>query len=209
MGLHPSFNTSASWGTNFKICTRGLISKLQTSRRFFSWAALPALWTNFHRKLFTDRFAELGKRDGLSQRAIQKREAFLSENKLAMGTTPLNPASKPLQSWHANIMIGDPILCLRNLADSRSLLTFPLLPIIPRHLRQGKWGTLASDSNRLFSVHFLYLDREYQANEMNYWSTKVDYSMSHSLWKALISVSFSLPLPPCFAPTAWLRLQRP
>jgi len=84
------------------------------------------------------------------------------------GHHPSKPNFKTPKSWHANIMIGDPVLCLRNLSDSWRLLTFPLLPIIPRHLRQGKWGTLTSDSNRFFSVHFLYLDRECQANEMNY-----------------------------------------
>lgn len=166
--LHSSFNTSTTWGTNFKTYTRGLISELQAPKRLFPWVTLPALWTNFHRKLFTDRSVELGKRDGLSQRAIWRREAFLSKKELAMGSTPPNPASKPLESWDAHVTIGDPVLCLCNLADSWRLLTFPLLPIIPRHLRQGKWGTLTSDSNRFFSVHFLYLDRECHANEMNY-----------------------------------------
>lgn len=36
---------------------------------------------------FTERFAELGKRDGLSQRCVTRREALLSKNKDAVDTT--------------------------------------------------------------------------------------------------------------------------
>lgn len=83
-------------------------------------------------------------------------------------TSPLQSQIQNPYSWHANVMTEDPVFCLHNPADNPRLLTLPLLPIIPRHRRQGKWGTLTSDSNRFFSVHFLYLDRECQANEMNY-----------------------------------------
>lgn len=36
---------------------------------------------------FTERFAELAKRDGLSQRSVKRREALLSKNEDAMDTT--------------------------------------------------------------------------------------------------------------------------
>lgn len=66
-------------------------------RIFFPSAALPALWTNGHRKPLIDRIAQLEKSGGLPQRAMQRRGAFLRKNEHPTGITPPKPHSKLLQ----------------------------------------------------------------------------------------------------------------
>lgn len=131
MGL-PSFNTSASWRAKFQIFTHELISQLQAPRKLAPQAALPALWRAFHREV-----VELGKRDGLSQRCVTRREALLSKNEDAVDTTSPEQTSKPYLCLKLVCQRDGrrPILHFDNLAKAGRLRTFPLLPIIPRHLR--------------------------------------------------------------------------
>lgn len=86
---------------------------------------------------FTERFVELGKRDGLSQRCVMRREALLSKNEDAVDTTSPEQTSKPYLCLKLVCQRDGrrPILHFDNLAKAGRLRTFPLLPIIPRHLR--------------------------------------------------------------------------
>lgn len=74
LGLHSNFSASASWGTDWKIYTYGAISPKKASSLSSTSSSLNGL----SQQAVSDRFAELEKRDGLSQRAMQRGEAFPS-----------------------------------------------------------------------------------------------------------------------------------